>query len=74
MRKKTLKQLQWLSKNRNKAPAEQKAAFDEVLSDIDIYAAGSANRATAPGGRTWPRSTRMPRTPHRRRFFAPFYG
>ena len=43
LQQKTLKQLQWLSANRNKAPAELRAAFDEVLSDIDVYAASAAN-------------------------------
>ena len=43
LQQRTLKQLQWLSKNRNKAPEDLKAAFDEVLSDIDIYAIGVAN-------------------------------
>lgn len=43
LQQETLKQLQWLSKNRNKAPEDLKAAFDEVLSDIDIYAIGVAN-------------------------------
>lgn len=43
LQKGTLKQLQWLNKNRNKAPEDLKAAFDEVLSDIDIYAIGVAN-------------------------------
>ena len=43
LQQKTLKQLQWLSANRNKAPAELRQAFDDVLSDIDIYAASAAN-------------------------------
>ena len=43
LQQKTLKSLQWLNKNRNRAPEELKAAFDEVLSDIDIYAVGAAN-------------------------------
>ena len=43
LQKKTLKQLQWLSKNRNRAPEELRAAFDEVLSDIDLFAVGAAN-------------------------------
>lgn len=42
-KKRTLKVLQWLHKNRNRAPEDLKAAFDEVLGDIDIYAAGAAN-------------------------------
>lgn len=43
LQKKTLKQLQWLSKNRNRAPEELRGAFDEVLSDIDLFAIGAAN-------------------------------
>lgn len=43
LQQKTLKSLQWLNKNRNRAPAELKAKYDEVLSDIDIYAVGAAN-------------------------------
>ena len=43
LQQKTLKQLQWLSKNRNRAPEELRATWDEVLSDIDIYAVGAAN-------------------------------
>ena len=43
LQEKTLKQLQWLSKNRDKAPEDLKAAMDAVLSDIDIYAIGAAN-------------------------------
>lgn len=43
LQQKTLKQLQWLSKNRNKAPNELKKQFDEVLGDIDILAVNAAN-------------------------------
>lgn len=43
LQQKTLKQLQWLSKNRNKAPEELCAVFDEVLGDLDIYAVGAAD-------------------------------
>lgn len=43
LQQKTLKQLQWLNRNRNRAPEELKEAFDEVLSDIDIYAVGAAS-------------------------------
>lgn len=43
LQQKTLKQLQWLSKNRYRAPEELKEAWDEVLGDIDIYAVGAAN-------------------------------
>ena len=55
LQQRTLKQLQWLSKNRNKAPEDLKAAFDEVLSDIDIYAVGAANEMnySQKYGGTW---------------------
>lgn len=43
MQQKTLKQLQWLAKNRHRAPKDLKAVWDEVLGDIDIYAIGAAN-------------------------------
>ncbi|MBQ7567025.1 MAG: hypothetical protein IJT18_07880 [Oscillospiraceae bacterium] len=43
MQQRTLKQLQWLSRNRNKAPAEQKATIDDVLGDLDLYAVSAAN-------------------------------
>lgn len=43
LQQKTLKQLQWLNRNRNRAPEELKATWDEVLGDIDIYAIGAAN-------------------------------
>jgi len=43
LQKKTLKQLQWLSKNRNRAPEELRGAWDEVLGDIDLYAVGAAD-------------------------------
>ncbi len=43
LQQKTLKQLQWLSKNRNRAPEAMKDAWDEVLGDIDIYATSAAN-------------------------------
>ncbi len=43
LQQKTLKQLQWLSKNRNRAPEDLKAAWEEVLGDIDLYAVGAAN-------------------------------
>lgn len=43
LQQKTLKQLQWLSKNRHRAPNELKKQFDEVLGDIDILAVNAAN-------------------------------
>ncbi len=42
LQQKTLKQLQWLSKNRQRAPEELKDAWDEVLGDIDLFAVGAA--------------------------------
>lgn len=45
MQQKTLKQLQWLSKNRWRMPEELASTAKEILSDLDIYAAGAA-RAT----------------------------
>lgn len=43
MQQKTLKQLQWLSKNRNRAPEALKERWNDVLGDIDIYAASAAD-------------------------------
>jgi len=43
LQEKTLKALQWLNKNRNRAPEELKETWDEVLGDIDLYAIGAAN-------------------------------
>lgn len=43
LQQKTLKQLQWISKNQMKAPADLKQAFQDVLGDIDILAVGAAN-------------------------------
>ena len=43
LQQKTLKQLQWLSKNRNRAPEELRFTWDAVLGDIDLYAVGAAN-------------------------------
>lgn len=43
MQQKTLKQLQWLSKNRNRAPEALKERWDDVLGDIDIYAISAAD-------------------------------
>ena len=55
LQQKTLKQLQWLSKNRFRAPEVLKEAWDEVLGDIDIYAAGAANEMnwSKRYGATW---------------------
>ena len=43
LQEKTLKSLQWLNKNRNRAPEELRERFEEVLGDIDLYAIGAAN-------------------------------
>ena len=43
LQQRTLKQLQWLSKNRYRAPEELRGTWDAVLGDIDIYAVGAAN-------------------------------
>ena len=43
LQQKTLKQLQWLAKNRDRAPAELRAVWDETLANIDIYAVSAAN-------------------------------
>ena len=43
LQQRTLKQLQWLSRNRNRAPEELQATWDEVLGDIDIYAISAAD-------------------------------
>lgn len=55
LQQKTLKQLQWLSKNRFRAPEELRKTWDEVLGDIDIYAAGAANELnwSKKYGATW---------------------
>lgn len=55
LQQRTLKQLQWLSKNRFRAPEVLKEAWDEVLGDIDIYAAGAANEMnwSKRYGATW---------------------
>ena len=43
LQQRTLKQLQWLSKNRNRVPEELQTTWDEVLGDIDLYAISAAN-------------------------------
>lgn len=43
LQQRTLRQLQWLNKNRHRAPEKLRSAWDQVLGDIDIYAAGAAN-------------------------------
>lgn len=55
LQQRTLKQLQWLAKNQYRAPEELRDAWDEVLSDIDIYAVGAANAMNYSNkyGATW---------------------
>ncbi len=55
LQKKTMKQLQWLSRNRYKAPEDLQAVWDEVLGDIDLYAIGAANEMnwSEKYGATW---------------------
>lgn len=43
LQQKTLKQLNWLNKNKYRASEELQARFDEALGDIDLYAIGAAN-------------------------------
>jgi hypothetical protein len=43
LQQKTLKQLQWLSKNRYRAPEELRGTWDELLGDLDIYAVHAAD-------------------------------
>lgn len=52
---KTMKSLQWLKKNRNKAPAALKAQYDAVLGDIDLIAVNAANEMHIDNatGKTW---------------------
>lgn len=55
LQNRTLKQLQWLSKNRNRTDSEMRARFDSVLRNIDTIAVNAANemhidKAT---GKTW---------------------
>lgn len=55
MQERTLKQLQWLQRNQDRAPSELKEAFGEVLGDLDIYAVGAAKatRWNKKHGATW---------------------
>lgn len=55
LKEKTRKSLEWLSRNRDKAPAELKPKIAEVLSDIDIYAvsAAKATRYSKKYDATW---------------------
>ena len=55
LQQRTLKQLQWLAKNQQRAPEELRDDWNEVLSDIDIYAVGAANAMNYSNkyGATW---------------------
>lgn len=55
LQQKTLKQLQWLKKNQFRAPEELRETWNEVLSDIDLYAVGAANEMNWSDkyGATW---------------------
>ena len=55
LQQKTLKSLQWLSKNRQRAPEELRETWDEVLGDIDLFAVSAANemRWSDRYGATW---------------------
>jgi len=43
LQQKTLKQVQWLEKNRNQAPAVLRPKIDEVLSDLNFYSVHAVN-------------------------------
>ena len=55
LQEKTLKALQWISKNRRKAPETMQAAFSEVLGNIDLYAISMADEMnwSSKYGATW---------------------
>ena len=55
LQQKTLKALQWLAKNQQRAPEELRSTWDEVLGDIDIFAVGAANEMNWSNkyGATW---------------------
>ena len=55
LQQKTLKALQWLAKNQQRAPEELRSTWDEVLGDIDIFAVGAANEMNWSDkyGATW---------------------
>lgn len=55
LQQKTLKQLQWLSKNRNKFPGDLQGEVNKILEDIDIYAASIAEEMhiDRKTGKTW---------------------
>ena len=55
LQNRTLKQLQWLSKNRNRTDSEMRARFDSVLRNIDTIAVNAANAMHTDNatGKTW---------------------
>lgn len=55
LQQKTLKQLQWLSRNQNKFPAEAKRQAQELLEDMDVLAVSSAEEMHIDNatGKTW---------------------
>ena len=55
LQEKTLKALQWISKNRRKAPEAMQEAFAAVLGNIDLYAISMADemRWSSKYGATW---------------------
>lgn len=55
LQQKTLKAIQWLAKNQQRAPEELRSTWDEVLGDIDIFAVGAANEMNWSDkyGATW---------------------
>jgi len=52
---KTLRQLQWISRNKNKFPQEMKARVEDILRDMDIYAVSMADEMHIDNatGKTW---------------------
>jgi hypothetical protein len=55
MQQRTLKQLQWLSKNRQKFSGNMQDQLNEILSDIDVYAISAADEAhlDKASNKTW---------------------
>ena len=55
LQEKTLKALQWISKNRRKAPEAMQEAFTAVLGNIDLYAISMADEMnwSSKYGATW---------------------
>ena len=55
MQERTLKQLQWLSRNRQKFSGNMQDRLNEILSDIDVYAISAADEAhlDKASNKTW---------------------